>query len=86
VTPTLDQYVSAFLTAMRAETRKSTVFTQAGRTVVQKSGERVLYGPQGQPIRVVEDPEGGTQVEHGDHLHAVVRPGVVTGRTRSQHV
>ena len=83
MTPTLDQYVQAFLTAMRAETRKSTVFTSAGKAVVQRNGERVLLGPQGQPIRIIEDPQGNTQVEHGDHLHAVVRPGVVTSRTRS---
>lgn len=72
--PTLDDYVAAFLTQMRAPLRRSTTFTPAGRTVMRHSGERVLYGPKGQPIRVVENPDGGTQIEHGDHLHAVVRP------------
>lgn len=78
-TPTVHQYVAAFLTQMRAETRKTTVFGPAGRAVVQRPGERVLLAPDGTPIRVVELPEGGNQVEHGDHLHAHVRPRVVTG-------
>lgn len=77
MTPSLDEYVNAFLTAMRAETRKRTVFTPAGRQVVRSNGERVIYGPNGAPIRVVENPEGGTQIETDDRLHAVARPRVV---------
>lgn len=77
-TPTVDDYVRAFLTSMRAPLKHSTTFTPAGRTTLRHAGERVIYGPKGQPIRVVENPDGGTQVEHGDHLHAVVRPRTVT--------
>jgi hypothetical protein len=82
-TPTLDGYVQAFLLAMRAPLKERTQFGPAGRTVIRSNGERVLYGPKGQPIRVIEDPLHGTQIEHGEHLHAVVRPSPVTTRTRS---
>jgi hypothetical protein len=74
VTPTLDQYVQAYLTSMRAPLKQRTVFTQAGRTVVHESGERILYGPKGEKIRVIEHPGHATQIEHGDHLHGIVRP------------
>lgn len=77
-TPTLDEYVQAFLTKMRAPVKQRTVFTAAGKAVVRSTGTKTLYGPNGQPIKVVEDTEGGTQIEHGDHLHAVVRPNLVT--------
>ena len=37
------------------------------------------------PIRsvsfIIENPDGGTQIEQDDHLHAVVRPQVVARRT-----
>jgi hypothetical protein len=76
----VDDYVQAYLTQMRAPLKQRTVFGQGGKTVVRSKGERILLGPNGQPIRVVEDPEGGTQIEHGDHLHAVIRPQAVTAR------
>lgn len=76
-TPTLDEYVQAFLTSMRAPLRERTQFGPAGKAVIRSSGERVLYGPRGEKIRVVEDTAHGTQIEHGDHLHAVVRPETV---------
>ncbi len=72
--PKLGDYVQAFLTAMRAPLKEKTVFTSSGKSVIRSNGEKILYGPNGEPIRVIEDPEGGTQIEHGDHLHAVVRP------------
>lgn len=77
MTPSLDEYVAAYLTAMRATPKERTVFGPAGRQVVHSPGERVLYGPKGEPIRVVEDEAHNTQIEHGDHLHAVVRPTAV---------
>ena len=83
MTPTIDDYVQAFLTQMRAPLKQSTTFTPAGRTVIHRDGERILYGPRGEKIRVVEDPLHGTHVEHGDHLHAVVRPKPVNTRSRS---
>ena len=73
MTPSLDEYVQAYLLAMRAPLKERTVFTGAGKQVVRSNGERTIYGPKGEPIRVVELPEGGNQIEHGDHLHAVVR-------------
>ena len=79
--PTLDDYVQAFLTHMRAPLKQRTQFGPAGRAVIRSSGERVILGPNGQPIRVVEHPDGGTQVEHGEHLHAVIRPTIITNST-----
>ncbi len=78
MTPTLDQYVGAFLTAMRAQPKERTQFGPAGRAVIRSKGERIIYGPNGERIRVVEDELHGTQVEHGDHLHAVGRPQIIS--------
>lgn len=83
-TPTLDEYVQAFLTSMRAPLKERTQFGPAGRAVIRSDGERVLLGPRGEKIRVIEDTLHGTQVEHGDHLHAVVRPGVMRVRTTTR--
>jgi len=79
-TPSLDDYVQAWLTKMRAPLKRRTQFGPAGRAVIRSTGERIIYGPNGQPIRVIEHPEGGNQIEHGDHLHAVVRPRTLTAR------
>jgi hypothetical protein len=81
-TPTLDEYVQAFLKAMRAPLKERTQFGPAGRAVIRSNGARTIYGPNGEPIKVVEDPMHGTQIEHGDHLHAVVRPATVTKSSR----
>lgn len=72
-TPTIHEYVNSFLTKMRAPLREATTFTPAGRTTLHRPGERIIFAPTGEPIRVIELPEGGNQVEHGDHLHAHVR-------------
>src|SRR5688572_17890130 len=90
-TPTLDDYVHAFksateyiernVTRFRAPLKERTMFGPAGRQVIHTNGERVIYGPNGQPIaRVIEDPLHGTQVEEAERLHAVVRPQVVSTR------
>ena len=83
MTPSIDDYVQAFLTQMRAPLRESTQFGPAGRSVIRRPGERVLLGPRGERIRVLENTEHGTQIEHGEHLHAVVRPTPATTRMRS---
>jgi hypothetical protein len=83
MTPTLDDYVQAFLTQMRAPLKQRTQFGPAGRAVIRSNGERILYGPRGEKIRVIEDTLQGTHIEHGDHLHAVVRPKPVNTRSRS---
>lgn len=59
---------------MRAPLKQRTVFGPAGKTVVHDSGERILFGPKGEKIRVIEAPGGTTQVEVGDQLHGIVRP------------
>jgi len=69
-----DRWVQQHLTEMRAPLKKRTMFTVAGRSVQRSAGERIVYGPNGQPVRVVELPEGGNQIEQDDRLHAVVRP------------
>ena len=71
---TADEYVDAYLTRMRCRPKERTVFTLAGRRTVRSNGERRIVAPNGQPIRVIGTPDGGTQVEVGDRLHAVVRP------------
>jgi len=73
-----DRWVQAHLFQMRAERRRPrTIISGAGarfRTAAQADrGERVLYGPHGRPVRIIEY-EGGNQVEEDEHLHAVVRP------------
>lgn len=78
--PTLDEYVNAYLGAMRAPLRAKTTFGPAGKSTTYAPGERVLYGPKGEKIRVIEHPGGSTQVEVGDQLHGIVRPQPV--RTR----
>lgn len=82
MTPTVDEYVQAFLTVMRAPLKERTQFGPAGRTVIRSKGERIIYGPNGQPIRVIEDELHATQIEHGDHQHVVVRPAVVSAGVR----
>lgn len=59
---------------LRAPVTEKIISTVAGTMRVHSSGERVIYGPRGEAIRVVEFAEGGNQIEHGEHLHAVVRP------------
>lgn len=83
-TPTLVEYVESYLNFMRAPLREKVMFTKAGRTVIHEPGERIIYGPKGQKIRIV-DTQSGTQVEHGnekgrgvEHQHAHVRPECVT--------
>ena len=39
-----------------------------------KPGEKVLYAPNGEPLRVVGYENGSVAVEHGEHRHALVRP------------
>lgn len=73
-TPTLDEYVNAFLMGMRAQPTERTAFTSAGRHTERTTGERILYGPKGEKIRVLEDENRNTQVEVGDQLHGVARP------------
>ena len=76
--PTTEDYVRSMLTTMRANLKERTVFTPSGRTTIHDRGERVILAPNGDKIRVVELPEGGNQVEHGDHLHAHIRAKPVT--------
>jgi hypothetical protein len=93
--PTLDDYVHAFKTAteyidrnvtsFRAPLKERTIFGPAGRAVIHSPGERIIYGPNNEPIaRVVEDEQHGTQIEEAERLHAVVRPSTVSPKAASQ--
>jgi hypothetical protein len=75
---THDQWVQMHLKQMRAERRqRRTLILGAGgknrARLIDEKGERILYGPYGQAVRVIEW-EGGNQVEEDEHLHAVIRP------------
>lgn len=71
----VDAFVAANLTRLRAPLKRATVFGPAGRWVRRRTGERIIYAPNGTPIRVVQYIDGGTAVEHGsDHRSAVARP------------
>ena len=83
-TPTLVEYVEAYVTKMRAPLKERTTFTSAGRTVIHSPGERIIYGPKGQKIRILEL-DNGNLIQHGnergrgvEHQHAHVRPDCVT--------
>ena len=65
---------------------KETIISTSSRTMrVHSTGQRTIYSPRGEPILVVEFPEGGNQIEHGDHLHAAIRPdaAAVLGKAQS---
>lgn len=76
--PDVEAYVQKYLATFRAPPKKVTHFGPAGRITVRGNGERVLYAPDGTPLRVIENPEGGTHVEQGDSVHVVIRPGTVS--------
>lgn len=75
MTPTVDDYVRAAMSAFRAE-RGSRTIHAGGRTMtVRTPAERILHLPNGQHVRVSVDDSGvATQVEEDEALHAIVRP------------
>jgi hypothetical protein len=78
---THDEWVQLHLKQMRAERRqRQTLIFGAGGVnrarLTDDQGERIIVGPTGRPVRVIEY-VGGNQVEQwDDKLHAVVRPAV----------
>lgn len=58
-----------------AQTRRIISTPHSTMSVRDDRTEIPLLGPKGELLRVLQY-EGGRQVEHGDHLHAVVRPSV----------
>lgn len=72
-----EDYVEYALQSLRAPRKTKTLFTRAGRQRVRQQGERLLYGPDGRPIKVVTDAAGNTTVAT-DKIQAVhVRPQVI---------
>ena len=72
-------YVEKHIREYQAELRAKTVFGPAGRAVIHSQGERIVLGPNGERLRVVQLPGNATQIEHEDehhdtHIHANVRP------------
>lgn len=72
--PTIDEFISAYLMGLRAPKKERFVSTSGGTARIKVKGERVIFGPRGEKIRILEDENDNTQVEVGDQLHAVVRP------------
>lgn len=72
---TTDEFVQAHLLELRnRRLRDRFVHTVAGGLRIRLDTERRIFGPDGWPIRIVQRVRGGTQIEHDDHLHGVVRP------------
>ncbi len=75
-----DKWIERHLLDMRAQPRqKRTVIGPAGTFRPLEDGERVILGPGGAKIRVVErigdkGSVSGNQIETNEQLHAVVRP------------
>lgn len=88
----LDVWVGKHLTYMRAAPRqRRTMIGPAGTFRPLDDGEAVIVSPDGTPIRIVEriGDDGvvsGNQIEHGDVLHAVVRPQSIRMQFRMQPV
>ena len=84
----VDAYVQAHLKQFEAELRAKTMFGPAGKQVIRSQGERIVVAPNGARIRVVQLPAGAgsghTQVKHGDHVHAHVRPTPLTLQLKVQ--
>jgi hypothetical protein len=77
-------FVARNVTRMRAPLKERTMFGPAGRAVLRSKGERVIYGPDNQPLcRVIEDDLHNCQIEEDERLHAVVRPPTVTKGARA---
>jgi len=71
----VDQFIAANLKQLTAPLKRATVFGPAGRWQRRRTGERVILGPDGTPIRIVQYVDGGTAVEHGiEHRSVVARP------------
>jgi hypothetical protein len=76
---TIDETLTRAMSSFRAKRGERTMWTAAGRRKVRTAGERVLYLPNGKAVRVSVDDSGtATQVDDGDNLHAIVRPGAIT--------
>lgn len=80
-------FVASNVKHMRAPLKRKTVFGPAGRFVAHSPGERVIYGPDNQPLcRVREDEFGGVQIEEDEKLHAVVRPHTITQGASAERI
>ena len=72
---TTDDLIREAMSKFRAQ-RGSKLISVGKRSMrVRTAGERVLYLPNGQHVKVSTDDSGiATQVEEDEKLHAVVRP------------
>ena len=75
--PGVDQFIHDYLTQLRAPLKRSTMFGPAGRQVLRSPGERVILAPNGEPIRIIENPDGNL-IETENSLHSHVRPASVS--------
>jgi hypothetical protein len=75
VTPSVDDYINAFMSAFRAQRGEKTIFAGGRSVKVRTAGERIIHLPNGHQVKVTTDDSGiATQVEENDALHAIVRP------------
>jgi hypothetical protein len=71
--------VARAMSAFRARRGERTIWAGVRRMKVRTAAEKVIYLPNGQHVKVSVDDSGtATQVDDGDNLHAVVRPGAIT--------
>lgn len=75
---TVDETITRAMSTFRARRGEKTIWAGVRRQAVRTPGERVLYLPNGKHVKVSVDDSGtATQVDDGDNLHAVVRPGSI---------
>ena len=70
----IDDFVAQHLAELRAPLSMRTTFGYGGRSIGADEGERMILGPDGHPIRILENPWGGTQVTTDESQHVMVRP------------
>lgn len=72
--PDVNAWVHQNLRTIRAPLRAKMVFTSAGRQIVHEAGEMRILGPNGEPIKVVTDENGGTVITTDETQGVHLRP------------
>lgn len=82
---TVDQLIAEAMAKFNAK-RGDKLVHAGGRAIrVRTAGERVLYLPNGQKVKVSVDDSGtATQVEEDEKLHAIVRPQTIRSKSRME--
>ena len=81
MTPTVGDYIKAYVSAFRARRGRKLVHAGGRAMQVRTPAERVIYLPNGHHVKVSVDDSGvATQVEEDEALHAIVRPATIRRR------